>query len=285
MNSRTDRSHPGRKEYPDRLNDTDTRMKTGARSIYNPMGAWPQRLTAVFSAIMFLFLISSCDSQLTNSESETLTEGAVHQAFNGAEANQRPVRETVPLIFDEDFVPGEDGIPESTFPLAPDDEPITGAVGNIVEGHVTLTQRPNGTFNWKLEVSGMQPGDAYTLWILNGAGMHGDLDYLLANELGGRATGGLVGGQGTINAAGNHCVAPFILAEDEDGNIIFEDGAPIFETFGFVPGVPPSCDIIDTDGEHITFVLLEKGPWTPGDIQERWLADFVPLLWGTFDLQ
>lgn len=285
MNSKTDRNHPGKREYPDRPNNSDIRMNIGSGSTSDPMNYWPQRLTAIVSAVMLIFLISACDNELTGPDSETLTEGAVQQAFNATEANQRPVKETVPLIFDPDFEPGEDGVPETAFPLAPDDEPITDAEGNIVEGYVTLTRRANGTFDWKLEVSGMQPGDAYTLWILNGAGMHGDLEYLLANELGGNATGGLVSGQSTINAAGNHCVGPFILAEDEDGNIIFEDGAPVFETFGFVPGVPPSCDIIDTEGSHITFVLLEKGPWTPGDIQERWLADFVPLLWATFDLQ
>ncbi len=285
MNSSINKTNPKERQYKGRQNDNYATIENGFASDIQSRSYWRQRLATIVSSIALIVFMASCDSELTGPDSEILTEDTIQQAWNGGDAQQRPVSETVSFIFDEDFEPGEDGIPETTFPLSPDDEPITDADGNIVDGTVTLTRRANGTFNWKLEVSGMEPGGAYTLWLLNGAGMHGDLNYFLANELGGRATGGLVTGQGSINAAGNHCVNPLILAEDEEGNIVFdEDGNPVFEVFGFEPGVPQSCDLIDMDGNHITFVLLDKGAWTPGDIEARWLADFVPLLWATFEL-
>jgi len=285
MNPSINKTNPEERQYKGRQNDNYATIENRSVTVMRSHTFWPKRLTAAVSAIALIVFMASCDTELTGPDSETLTEDTIHEAWNGVEAQQRPLSETVSFIFDEDFEPGEGGIPGTTFPLSPDDEPITDADGNIVDGTVTLTRRANGTFNWKLEVSGMEPGGAYTLWLLNGAGMHGDEDYFLANELGGRATGGLVTGQGSINAAGNHCVNPLILAEDENGDIVFdENGDPVFEVFGFEPGVPPSCDLIDMEGSHITFVLLEKGPWTPGDMEARWLADFVPLLWATFEL-
>jgi hypothetical protein len=277
MNSIIESIKPKKRPYSDRNNEP-------ALTASKPIRI--QRMAAVISSIALIVFMASCDSELTGPDSEILTGDTIQQAWSGSDAYQRPVSETATFIFDENFEPGVDGIPETTFPLSPDDEPIKDAGGNIVDGKVTLTQRPNGSFHWKLEVSGMEPGNAYTLWILNGAGMHGDLNYFLANELGGRATGGLVNGQGNINAAGNNCVDPLILAEDENRDILFdEQGNPVFDVFGFKPGVPPSCDLIDMDGNHITFVLLEKGTWTPGDMQIRWEAiEFKALLWATFEL-
>lgn len=120
-------------------------------------------------------------------------------------------------------------------------DPIEGA-----EATVTLTRRANDTFHWKLRASGMKKGHAFTVWILH------------SDESGGHAAGGLVGGNGKVTAAGNHCVSDLKITED------FPEG------FGFSPGIStPDCDVIDTNAD-LTFAFLDHGLWEPGDMFERW---------------
>jgi len=127
MNSSLNKTNPKVVQYNDRQSDNHVTIENSSVTAMRSQAYWPQRLATVISAIALIVFMASCESELTGPDSETLIEEPIHQAWNGGEAQQRPVSETVPFIFDEDLEPGEDGIHGTTFPLSPDDEPITDA--------------------------------------------------------------------------------------------------------------------------------------------------------------
>lgn len=134
-------------------------------------------------------------------------------------------------------------------------EPFQGIDGLV--GEVIITKLPNGTFTWKLEAHGLEPGHAYSIWVGNFEALDG-LDF--AAPGGG---GGIVGGSGSVVESGNHCLWP--LNQD------YVEGEPIEEIGGFRPGTAPDCNFVDPDHENgVWFVLEDHGPWESGDMIELW---------------
>ncbi len=215
--------------------------------------------------LTFAIMVTGCDSNITNTDSsidELKMAKSEHMAANNAVA-----KKTVPLIFNED----------ADF-LLETDEPIVGPDGEVAEGRVTLNRTSKGALSWRFEASGLTPGHAYSIWLLNGESPHGDFAFYPNPGIGGYAAGGLVNARGNVRAAGNHCVADIQIVDDPDV------GPRL--SFGFEPGLnnPNDCDVIQSDGP-VTFVILDKGPWTPGNMVQRRIADFVPMLWATFNVE
>lgn len=124
--------------------------------------------------------------------------------------------------------------------------------GSVI-GTVVLQRRPsNNTFSWVLKASGLEPGNAYTVWVGNFMDEEGN--FLITDA--GYGAGGLVGGDGQIRAAGNQC-----LWELET-----------FNTGGFQPGMPPICDLVKLK-DRVWFIVFDHGKWEPGDILEFWTPE------------
>jgi hypothetical protein len=118
------------------------------------------------------------------------------------------------------------------------------AVKPGVTGTSTLHRRDQG-FTFRISASGLTPGHPVTLWAID-----------MESGAVGRAAGGIVGGGGSVNLAGNHCVGQG----------------------GKSPGTAPACGLIDPAGS-ILFALLEgDDEWSPGDQSVRWQAAGKPLV-------
>lgn len=199
--------------------------------------------TVTFTAAVAL-AFAACDQAPTSTEATTLNQANVH------DASHKPSSTTLPMEFDPAEFVGS--------PFEPFVGPIEGA-----EAYATVTRKTNGTLHWNVTASGMEEGHAYTVWLLNGDSPE--------SPDGGHAGDGLVGGNGGLNASGNHCVSELKITAD------FPEG------FGFEPGIStPNCDIIDGAGT-LTIVLIDHGPWTPGDMFHRWKPLAFDFLWATFE--
>lgn len=193
--------------------------------------------------VILLITLAGCDSNVTSPEQKNHTQN-LELKENKAPNNQHiPTKETAPLL--NLFNPEAESL-----------------------GQVVLNRRPgNNTMSWHLKTSAFEAGHAYTVWVGN-FGSQTD---------GGWGAGGLVGGNGKLNASGNHCVWP-LFPEDESGN-----------TGGFRPGIKPDCDMIDISGP-ITFFVLDHKEWEPGNMLARWdptsgtgeLSALVGALFGSF---
>jgi len=144
------------------------------------------------------------------------------------------------------------------------DSPSFGPTHEQINGTASVTVMTNMTFTFQIEASGFEPGHSVTLWVFDGSG-----------AAGGFADSGLVGENGKIFFTGTNCVHPV----------------------AFVPGQPPSCDMIDLTAPNtaadffvtlegvdedfaavlsegwvqgLNFFLLDHGEWEPGKMESLW---------------
>lgn len=139
-----------------------------------------------------------------------------------------------------------------TSPLIPVDMDPTDDIDleENAGGMVTLHRRPaNNTMSWELKAAGLNAGHAYTVWVGNWLDEEGNFD----DSEGGWGAGGLMGGDGRVTAAGNHCIWLLVT----------------FDTGGFRPGDSPECAEIDVE-KPIIFFVLDHREWEPGDMMHRW---------------
>lgn len=177
--------------------------------------------------VFLMVIFAACENNVTSTES--LAGGTAQEAVAGqAKGNKGQVSET-----------------QSMFPI-PFNQP-----GFNAEGSVTLKRNAsNNTLHWNINVSGVEgapgfeKGNAYTVWVGN---------FLESDADGGWGSGGIVGGNGSFNTAGNHCIWPLVT---------FTDG-------GFRPGTKPDCDMIDVT-QQVAIFVLDHGEWEPGDMIARW---------------
>ncbi|MFU8832044.1 MAG: hypothetical protein ACNA7J_07800 [Wenzhouxiangella sp.] len=139
--------------------------------------------------------------------------------------------------------------------------PWTGSNCTEINGYANLAVRSDESFTVQFVAGGLAPGNAVTLWAFD------------ATFAGGFLAGGVVGGSGTVNLAGNNCI--YIMEPDEDGFM-----AP---DVGFEPGGDRACDKINLGASLPQFLppglnlwLLDHGPWTPGDTAAIWTWEGLP---------
>ncbi len=136
--------------------------------------------------------------------------------------------------------------------------PEFGPNCNEITGYATLKVGPNDSFKVQFVADGLYPGHAVTLWAFD------------STFAGGFLAGGIVGGSGKINLAGNNCV--YSMADDQ-GNVAVDAG--------FAPGGDRRCDLIDLSVSGafppgMSLWLIDHGVWTPGDMAARWTWEGIP---------
>jgi hypothetical protein len=112
-----------------------------------------------------------------------------------------------------------------------------------VSGTSTLYRRGDG-FTVRISASGLSPRHPVTVWAID-----------VESGAVGRVTGGVVGGGGSVNLAGNQCVHPG----------------------GKTSGSAPVCDLIDPAGSIRFALLVGEDEWTPGDQVSRRVPAGKPL--------
>lgn len=181
-----------------------------------------------------------------------------------------------------------DGQPSEAFAPFPPVQCIVDAENRGRDmGDARLT-RTGGGFSWQFRAGGLTPGNAYTVWVGNFRRLDGEsivppedphIDtesvsdferaalppFSLAGLDAGHGGAGLVGGNGKVTVAGNHCVHPIEFTLDGGGLTITRPG--------FVPGLPPECDFVRLD-KPIWLFLIDHGPFTGDQSQLR--TPFVP---------